>query len=413
MLGRKVFRRVVNYYEKANLDKLLNTSMVDDIDARALYNFSFKELKKNVSAEVWAQIVKDNPFYDIPEFYEINDFEDIIPHFHHTLPPYLSKPAVVLSELQRAAKKMTLDYIKNETDLIKKRAKALSEFPIVSKDNYEIEAGLMVVRDPIWLLYDEKEMKWLSYRTKVLSEHSKLASIKASDFLYLREPVSGEDNRSIRMRNVLKKFESNEDLSYTPYEKPSTHWLEADPNEPDPRSISYAGGYRVWLLLKERKTNKWVFPKVKMFGTHTFSDAIGRIKNELLEGRLKLETMGPLACKVDVQDKDKQVDRPRFLSEDIYDLYFKRSKILFPDSSDETIARYLKRRYNMEKNQNPQRLELKGKKTFFFRALYQDGNFGLMQDSEYDDWAWVPKLELSKYLDEDQYTRFVKVLSLT
>lgn len=415
MLSGKLFRRVVDYYEKSNLDRILNTKTLEDIDARALYNFSFKELKKHISPEVWSKIVKENPLYDIPEFYEINDFEDVVPHFHHTLPHVLSRPAIMLTDIQRAAKKMTLEYMKKETELINKRARAMTEFPVMTLDRYEVDVGLMIVREPIWLLHDEEEYKWINLHYKVLGEHGRIPSIKAKDFPFARDPMSGDDERSIRMRSILRKFENNEDLKFKPYEKPSIHWLEADPYETNPRSISYAGGYRVWLMLKERKTGKWVFPTAKMYGTHTFSDGLGKINNELLEARILYNMVGPTPCLVDVYnfEKPKVVDRPRLLSEDVYDLYFKRTKLLFENSDDATIENYLNKRYKMTRNTSPKTLETQGVKTFFYRAIYKQGIFDVTPNSYYEDWAWVPKLELNKYIEEDRYNRYVKVMSLT
>jgi hypothetical protein len=364
---------------------------------------------------VWGKITKDNPLYDIPEFYEINDFEDITAHFHHTLPPNLTRPAILLSERQRAAKQMTLEYIKKENELIKKRAKTLTEFPVVTKDKYEVQTGLMVVRDPIWLLHDEVEHQYLKIKSKTFSEHGRFPALKSKDLGLKRDPPSGEDDRNTRMRGVLRIFDRKEDIKFTPYEHPSTHWLEADPYETDPRKIAYAGGYRVWLLLKEKSTKKWVFPTVRMFGAHTFEDGLGKITNELLETRILYNILGPYACLCDIRnfEKEKIVNRPRMLSEDVYELYFKRSKILFPDSDDETIEKYLMKRYYMTRNTLPVTIDLKGIKTFYFRAIYQRGVFDLKPESIYSDWAWVPKLEMNKYLTEEDYNSFIRVMSLT
>ena len=86
-----------------------------------------------------------------------------------------------------------------------------------------------------------------------------------------------------------------------------------------------------------------------MYGTHTFSDGLGKINNELLEARILYNMVGPTPCLADIYnfDKPKVVERPRLLSEDVYDLYFKRTKLLFENSDDVTIENYLNKRFKM------------------------------------------------------------------
>jgi hypothetical protein len=123
--------------------------------------------------------------------------------------------------------------------------------------------------------------------------------------------------------------------------------------------------------------------------------------------------LGPYPVKVDIinYETPKIMPRPRLVSEDVYDLYFNRAKILFPKASETDIEKYLDKKYSLRRSTDPAEKKIKGKKVFYFKAIYDSGNFSLKSDSLYSDWAWVPRMELNKYLDEETYKRFIKVIT--
>lgn len=383
-----------------------------ELDGRALYNFSLKELKKRVSPEIWGKISSQDPLLQIPELEDVCDIEDALPHFHHTLPPHLSRPAILLNERQREAKRMTLQYMKAEPELLELREKEMNAFPVTSTDDYEVYTGMMIVRDPIWLLAEDIDIEWMKLRYKMMLEHGFVANLKPKDFDYEKEVSEFESERSIRLKNLERKMDNKEDLEYIPIQN-SVHHLEADPYEKDSHSIAYAGGHRVWLLLKERDSGKWVFPTMKMFGTDSFIDCRWGLMKDTFGSSFKAFTLGPGAVKADVVDYPEPVivKRPRVIEEDIYDLYMKRLKILFPKADKDELVKYLIKRYDMHPITKPEDLKINGKKVFYFRAIYESGNFTLKENGQYNDWAWVPKLEMNKYLDEDSFSRLTKAMT--
>ena len=412
-MHRRLIRKFVDLYDPAVIERLSKDKTLD-FDGRALYNFSMKELKRRVSPDVWSKITAQDPLFKIPELEDVCDIEDVIPHFHSTLPPHLSRPAILLDQRQREAKRMTLEYMRKEKALIEEREKALNLFPVLDTDNYEIFTGLMIVREPIWLFANDKDIEFLKARLKVWNEHGKMANLKSKNFEFEAEQTEFENDRSVRIRLIEKKIANKEDLNYIPLPN-SKHYLEADPNENDPKSIGYAGGYRVWLLLKEKSSEKWVFPTMRMVGTQSFTNIRKKLFKENFNKSLEVHVLGPGAVKVDIVNYEEPLilDRPRLLTEDVYDLYFQRLKILFPKAQESELVKYLIKKYDMHKNTQPLKTEVKGKKVFYCRCIYDDGDFKPREGSIYSDWAWVPKLELNKYLNEEDYYKFVTVMTRT
>ena len=150
-----------------------------------------------------------------------------------------------------------------------------------------------------------------------------------------------------------------------------------------------------------------------MIGTDNFIDTKHNILHNSLGNQLKVHILGPSAVKVDIVNYNEPllVDRPRLIAEDIYDLYIRRLKILFPKADRQELVKYLIKKYDMHEITESAKRGIKGKKVFYFRCIYDSGNFNVNERSKFSDWAWVPKLEMNKYLDEDNYYRFIKVMT--
>ena len=384
------------------------------MDSRSFFNFSIKELKKKVPPEVWGKMISQDPLLKIPELEDVCDIADAIPHFHKSLPPHLSRPAILLDERQRAAKRLTLEFMKTEPQLIEERNKQLSEFPVLSSDSYEVQTGVMIVRDPIWLLADDIDIDWFKLRYKVMMEHGKMGNFKLKDFVDEEQSPDYDNERGIRLKKLEKLLDNKEDLSYAPI-KDSTHYLEANYEEQDPHNIAYAAGYRVWLLLKEKATQKWVFPTIRMLGTQNFIDARNTIIRDAFVHEVKVHMLGPGAIKVDRIEypTPEIIKRPRMMAEDIYDLYLRRMRVMFPKAKDEELIKYIAKRHDLHPITDSPEVPIKGKKVFYFRGIYTGGDLRLRERGLYNDWAWVPKMELNKYFDEDTFNRLATAMSKT
>lgn len=246
-----------------------------------------------------------------------------------------------------------------------------------------------------------------------MRKHGLVAKLDDS-FEYHDVKISMEDERQVRIKELESSLDSGESLKYDPIPN-SKHWLEADPNEQNPQSIGYAGGHRVWLMLREKDTQKWVFPSLPLLVGTNFSKAKKKIMNEILGGQITAFALGPKPFYVDVDQyflpMDKQ--RPKYFEEDLWEMYMNRIKILMPRAKDEDLTKLLAKKYLIEKVQEPLIVKVNGKKIFYFRSIHVEGNFKLQNNDVYDDWAWVPKVKLNKYVEKERYQRFVSVMTRT
>jgi hypothetical protein len=88
-------------------------------DARISKAFSIKELKRKVSPDVWSKLTAGDPLFRHKDLEDIGDMEDARPHKSKYLKGHLSRPAAILDERQRKAKRMSLDF-ENDEERLKK-----------------------------------------------------------------------------------------------------------------------------------------------------------------------------------------------------------------------------------------------------------------------------------------------------
>mmetsp|Transcript_4879 Transcript_4879/g.4759 ORF Transcript_4879/g.4759 Transcript_4879/m.4759 type:complete len:416 (+) Transcript_4879:3-1250(+) len=379
-------------------------------DARAYDAFSMKEFKKHVTPEEWAKITANDPLFKMPELEDLWDIQDLKPHFYKHLPPYLQRPAIALDERQRAAKRMTLEWAKGEKDLKKKRIAIKSTWRMLTNDECEVFSGLMLVRNPIWAIGHDKDVEWAKLRFRTMRKHGLLAKFDDS-FEY--EEELGEESKDVRMLQLEKNLDEGKPIKgYKPVPN-SKHWLEADPDETDPHSIGYAGGYRVWLLLRNKVTQRWEFPSASVFGMNSFNQTKINLMENLFGKDLKVYHITPKPFIVDTEAYPEvtERDRPINFDEDVYDLYLNRLKILMPKAKEEDLIKMLEKKYEMKKNLDPLIKKVKGRKIFYFRSVHEKGDIKLVNNDIYDDFAWVPKVKLSKYLEKERFDKFIQVMT--
>lgn len=70
------------------------------------------------------------------------------------------------------------------------------------------------------------------------------------------------------------------------------------------------------------------------------------------------------------------------------------------------------REFTPEEQEDELNYGLKGVRTYFFSAHHWRG-YPMMnlEESDYDDWAWVPKRQLNEYLLKDYYEIFIDIMS--
>jgi hypothetical protein len=115
----------------------------------------------------------------------------------------------------------------------------------------------------------------------------------------------------------MKAFDANGEVTKDTAEG-SIFWAEVNPEDNDPKKISYAVGYRVYLLVKDRETQKWTFPRIKMRGTRPFKFYKDRITIDFFEPGTIFSYIGPApALKLtEMFEKPKVRTRPQLFSDD-------------------------------------------------------------------------------------------------
>jgi hypothetical protein len=379
-------------------------------DARAFDEYNFVELKKRVSPEIWNQItMNDELFKEIGM--QITDFQDVKPIDSKYVPPSLSRPAFLLDERERRARRLAVDFHLSEKSLKKERLRGLNAFPALTSDDYEVHIGVILMREPVWLTLNQTNAEWFKLRHNTNKKFGLFPKAK-DQLLELPEKPVTDDPAAKKRAALEKRFDTTREVYETDYIKGSLHFLEANPYESDPREMSYAGGNNVYLLLKDKHSEKWVFPTSQAIGFRKIGDCRDEILGSICKD-VEYHHLGPspvLALKEEFE-KPLTLKRPKYFEEDEYEMVFKRTQILFPRASAAEVESFLLKRYNLSRVSEANERVVKGRKTFFFRTYHVNNPFQLVENERYSDWAWVPKVDLNKYMDRENYYRFINSLN--
>jgi len=382
----------------------------DYADGRAFRHFTYKEMKEKVSPELWAKITKDDPIHKYPELAEFLELDDILPQNNPRLPPHLTRPALLLNDRQLAAQRMTIEFTKREGRIKQVQDSAVDSYQSVTRDGYAVNIGLVVARDPIWMTMHERDIAFSKVRHKTWDAHNMYFIAEASLVDY-ELPPDETLTEEVAMRRLIARRNLDEGKPY-PYVPGSFHYLDADPMDADPHSIANSGGNRVFLMFKDKITQKWEFPHKPAYGRRNLDTIKEEIRKEALLEQVKVHHLGPLPLFHSQSSAavSRTATRPLTFEETLYDLYFRRLKILFPSSSDPALERYLEVRYKMTRDSETVVQEIKGSKTFYFQSVLLSGNVKKLP-AQYEDWAWVPRAQLSKYVSREEYAVMAPVLS--
>lgn len=252
-------------------------------------------------------------------------------------------------------------------DYLQKRIKERKGRGILDKENYRVDIGLLMNREPIFLQFEEKEMEGLKFRLKYGKKYKLLHPVpKEMTEFSEKEPSEGvsEGIDDLPTHELV-----HPDGTRVTYSANSKIYTKVDPDITDPKSIQYASVYRVYLMVKEKATQKWAFPSTHMVEKATF----GNSKTTLFD-------------KVSLN----------------------KWQAVFPLN---TPACVVKRDLTEEEKKDPLNKRAVGVKTFYFIGYHHTGTVSINEEL-YDDYAWVTRLELNQYLDRDSYNNFVHALSL-
>lgn len=170
----------------------------------------------------------------------------------------------------------------------------------------------------------------------------------------------------------LKNEETGEFVEYCAASK---HWRKVDPECSDRKSLHYASEERVYLIFKNKYTDEWEFPVTRIMMSETFLKAKLNLFHELTGGKWKVK-------------------------------FFGQGPLMH------TVREFTP----LEKTDKLNR-DLRGVRSYFFGAhhwrgypelLTQDGP-DIVNNTDYNDWAWVPKKQLNEYFTEQYYNVFIDI----
>jgi hypothetical protein len=143
-------------------------------------------------------------------------------------------------------------------------------------------------------------------------------------------PSKSEDEK--RDKDALvRHFDKTREIPKTT-KSDSVWWLEVDPEQTDPKALQFAPGYRVYLLLRDKVTKNWTFPKLQNIGARSFMYYRNKIIRDTIGANILFHHLGPspALCHTTKDGELPTLSRPTFFSEDIYNMIFERTKVLFP-----------------------------------------------------------------------------------
>ena len=151
----------------------------------------------------------------------------------------------------------------------------------------------------------------------------------------------------------------------------SKNWKQVSPYIKDKRNFHYAAGNRVYLLFRNKENGEWQFPTSSFKFGGTMMEAREKLFSRLTEDKWRVRHIGRAPFVHTIRD-------------------FSESEI------SELGHSYFY-----------------GVRTYYFNAFHLLGMPELKLDETcFDDYAWVPLPELNKYFTEHQWDQFAKSLKL-
>jgi hypothetical protein len=198
-------------------------------DARINKRFSIKELRRKVSPELWSKLTMGDPLFKVKDLDDIGEMEDVTPHKSKYLPAHLTRPAAILDERQRKAKRMTMDFEADEERVKTKRLQEWAKFPALTKDNYEVYTGVIFCRDPIYLRMASRDAEFAKVKNTMLEKYKLhfMPDRALIDDYYYHYPGKTEEETKTK-DSLVRQFDR---LREAPIETVpgSTWWLDVNP----------------------------------------------------------------------------------------------------------------------------------------------------------------------------------------
>ena len=233
-----------------------------------------------------------------------------------------------------------------------------------------IDVGLIIARPPIFMHMRERDVKFMKMRSEVMNEHFINAKAHIEDYkevTKLNEDVLSDNPYASTMN--LDNFPTHTG-EHGDHCGASKNFMKVDPECSDPRSLHYAGEDRVYLLMKNKFTDLWEFPTGRIHVGQTFLRAKQDLFLKYSDNKWKVRFFSSMPTTTTIRD--------------------------FSEA---------------ESTEDKKNLGMRGVRTYYFNAHHMRGlpEFNFDQ-SEYHDFAWVPKRQLNEYFDEDYYNIHINSL---
>jgi hypothetical protein len=263
--------------------------------------------------------------------------------------------------VRKAIDQETLEYLQ-------KRIKTSKGQGILDKENYRVDVGLLINRQPIFLQFAEKEMEATKFRYRFSKKYKLMMPLPKELLEFTEKEPSAEGGGEVTDELPTHEIVYPDGTRIT-YSGNSKYFTKVDPNVTDKKSIQYASDYRVYLMVKDKESQKWTFPSTFMADKATFSNS----KNQLFETISQNKWKATFAV--------------------------------------HTPVCVTKRELTESEKKNVLNKKAIGVKTFYFIAYHESGQVSLNPEL-YDDYAWVTRLELNQYLDKASYDNIVHSIAL-
>jgi len=150
-----------------------------------------------------------------------------------------------------------------------------SDFYAETQDHMRIDAGLIIMRPPIFLYYPKVDHDFTVLRNKTMNEYYLDMRKYYDDF---KKETSVIDSILARNSYVSKTNRDNfpthelttEDGEVKRYCGASKNWRNVDPTVNEPHSMHNAPQQRIYLLLKNKHTEEWEFPTMPLMNAESF-----------------------------------------------------------------------------------------------------------------------------------------------
>lgn len=236
---------------------------------------------------------------------------------------------------------------------------------VVSSDFYRVDVGVILCRRPIFFDMEDYEYEKIKWQYKINMKYNLYPAVTKElmdfDRTDIEKPSSTSDDNPTHIRR-------NANAKHTYFWPNSKYFKYVNPDVEDYHSIQNAPLYNVYFLCK--KNGKWSFP----------------------------ETPARM-------DQSLSITKER-----LYERFSKKEyKILFTSKYPLCVKKEDLPEEEVEKNEFYNKCI--GKKIFYYQAFHDFGPTKKVH--EYEDYAWVPKPKMNKFLNQPDFDFFMKLLKET